>query len=462
MTLGTKKAPPWGLLAILLIGTMMGTLGNSMVSIALPTLREHFSVSLTSAVWSITLYTLTFSVLMPVFSAIGPAIGFKRMYIASMALVCFGSLMSTLAPNFFLFLIARVLTGIGVGTFLPAIMWVIANRFPVEFQGQATGYWALVNSLGHAIGPTLGGFFLQFTGWQWIFLINIPLGLVSVFLALKLFPKVPRTTIQRFDTAGAIAVALLTFCSMLAITMTAKNGFTFPPTLILWAGSLASLLFILLYERKQTAPFVDLGLFTNKKYLAAIASIATQAFSQFGLLVSLPVFLIDIHNVNNQIAGLLVMVMTMTMSILSPISGRLSDRWGSKLICQLGVVMIALGGAYLLFVRTGLVDAGGWILFIIGLVIFGFGFGFVQSSSTVSVIQSVPGEKTSAATGFFHMIRFIVASLGSTVMGIILEMNASGLLDGYYQGFIVILFVALVTLPITFWMVNKNHTLAAL
>jgi MFS family permease len=280
-------------------------------------------------------------------------------------------------------------------------------------------------------------------------------------MELKIFPKVPRTSLQKFDTAGAIAVALLTFCSMLAITMTAKNGLAFPPALILWAGSLASLLFILLYERKQTAPFVDLGLFTNKKYLAAIASIATQAFSQFGLLVSLPVFLIDIHNVNNQIAGLLVMVMTMTMSILSPISGRLSDRWGSKLICQLGVTMIALGGAYFLLVQTGLVDTVGWILFIIGLVIFGFGFGFVQSSSTVSVIQSVPGDKTSAATGFFHMIRFIVASLGSTVMGIILEMNTGGLLDGYYQGFIVILFVALVTLPITFWMVNKNHTLAA-
>lgn len=451
-----QTTPPWGLLAILLIGTMMGTLGNSMVSIALPMLREHFSVSLSSAVWSITLYTLTFSVLMPVFSAIGPAIGLKRMYIGSMGLVCLGSLISVLAPNFFVFLVARVMTGIGVGTFLPAIMWVIANRFPVEYQGQATGYWALVNSLGHAIGPTLGGFFLQFTGWQWIFLINIPLGLLSIVLAIKLFLRVPRTAIQRFDTAGAVAVVVLTFCTMLAITMTAKNGFTFLPAILLWLGSIMSFVFILIYERKRTSPFVDLSLFTNKQYLAAVFSIATQAFSQFGLLVALPVFLIDIHNVNNQIAGLLVMVMTMTMSILSPVSGRLSDRLGSKLICFIGVGMIALGGAYFLFVRTGVSSASDWILFIVGLIIFGIGFGFVQSASTVSVIQSVPADKNSAATGFFHMIRFIVASLGSTVIGIILELNAGGMLSGYYQGFMVILLVALITLPSTAWMVNKK------
>ncbi|HWQ46950.1 MAG TPA: MFS transporter, partial [Longilinea sp.] len=374
-------------------------------------------------------------------------------------LVCLGSLLSVLAPNFLIFLAARVLTGIGVGTFLPAIMWVIANRFPVESQGQATGYWALVNSLGHAIGPTLGGFFLQFTGWQWIFLINVPLGLISILLAIKLFPKVPRATIERFDTPGAVAVAALTFCTMLAITMTAKNGITFPPTLLLWSGAIASLLFILFYERKQPAPFVDLSLFTNKKFLAAIFSISTQAFSQFGLLVCLPVFLIDIHNINNQIAGLLIMVMTMTMSILSPISGRMSDRWGSKLICQLGVGMIAAGGLYFLLVRTGLSDVWGWVLFTLGLIIFGIGFGFVQSASTVSVIQSIPSEKTSAATGFFHMIRFIVASLGSTVIGIILELNTGGLLSGYYQGFIVILSVALFTLPFTVWMVNQKKSL---
>jgi EmrB/QacA subfamily drug resistance transporter len=461
MSTNPKVESPWGLLVLLLVGTFMGTLGNSMVSIALPTLKDHFSVPLTSAVWTITLYTLTFSVLMPVFSVIGPAIGLKRMYIGGMICVCIGSLLSVLAPNFILFLFARVLTGIGVGTFLPSIMWVIANRFPQDYQGQATGYWALVNSLGHAVGPTLGGFFLQFLDWRGIFLINLPLGIISIIFALRMFPKISRTAILRFDTAGAAALATLTFCAMLAITMTVKKGILSSQALGLWLGAVACLIFIIFYERKRFNPFVDLTLFLNRKYFAAIMAISTQSFSQFGLLVSLPIFLIDINNVNQQIAGLLIMVMTLTMSFLSPISGKLSDKWGSKNITRFGIILIGLGAAYFSLVRMDTLAGWSWLLFVMGLVIFGFGFGFVQSAATVSVIQAVASDKTGAATGFFHMIRFINASLGSTVLGIILEMNHNGLLGGYYQGFIVILLLSIFALPFTFWMATRNHRLIA-
>lgn len=457
MIIESKSAAPWGLLAILLIGTFMGTLGNSMVSIALPELKEHFAVPLTSVVWSITLYTLTFSVLMPVFSVLGPAIGLKRLYVCGMICVCTGSILSVLAHNFILFLFARILTGIGVGTFLPSIMWVIANRFPSEYQGQATGYWALVNSLGHAIGPTLGGFFLQFMDWRGIFLINIPLGLISILLALRLFPNNSRVTVKNFDTAGAISLAIFAFSAMLAITATVKKGISSPQTLGLWAAALSALIFISVYERKRTKPFVDLNLFANRKYVAAILAISTQAFSQFGLLVSLPVFLINIHQINQQSAGLLVMVMTMTMSIISPIAGRLTDKWGSKIVCQLGIVLIIAGASYFALFRMDNFQTWVWVSFMLGLIIFGSGFGFIQSASTVSVIQSVAPEKTGPATGFFHMIRFINASLGATVIGIILETNSSGMLHGYYQGFLVILAISLFTLPFTLSMAKRKN-----
>lgn len=451
-----KTKSPWGLLSLLLIGTFMGTLGNSMVSIALPILKNHFSVPLTSMVWSITFYTLTFSVLMPIFSVLGPVIGIKRLYLGGMSLVCTGSLLSALAPNFGVFIAARILTGIGVGTFLPSIMWVITNKFQSDFQGRATGYWALVNSFGHAIGPTLSGFLLQYLGWQAIFIINIPFGLLCIFLSLKVFPADKRLPMKRFDTAGAAATAVLAFSTMLAITLIMKKGITSVHTLSLLSTAVISLLFVIFYERKRVTPFVDLTLFQNKKYLASILAISTQAFSQFGLLVSLPLFLIEANHMNQQVAGLLVMVMTMMMAIISPVSGKLSDEWGSKKVCWLGILLLAFGAAFFLILHTGTIIGISILLFAFGLLIIGTGFGFIQSASTVSVIHSVSFEKAGAATGFFHMIRFISASLGSTVFGIILEMHPKGLEGGYFLGFTIILLVSVFALPAMFWMSDRR------
>ena len=435
---GKKPAPPWSLLAVLLIGTFIGTLGNSMVSLALPTLKDTFSVPLTSIVWSITLYTLTFSVLMPVFGTLGPAIGYKRMYTGGISLVCLGSIASAFATSFPVFLAARILTGIGVGTVLPSVMGMIANRFPLESQGQATGYWALVNTFGHAVGPMLGGFFLRYTGWQAIFLFNIPLGILSILLAIKLLPRDERKKAVEFDFPGAIAVTVLAICAMVAISQTAKNGIASVVTVALWVGVILPLIFIITFERRTAAPFVNTVLFRNRKFISAVISISMQAFSQFGLLVSVPVFLIDIHGMENQLAGLMILSMTLTMAVLSPISGRLADRFGSKGVCSTGAALVAAGAIYFFFLKNLAFDGWNWAFILLGLFIFGLGFGLVQSSATVAVIQAVHPSETGVATGFFHMIRFIVASLGSTVFGILLETNQQGLSNGFFASFWVI------------------------
>lgn len=451
---------PWLPLAFVLIGTFMGTLGNSMVSVALPTLQDAFAVPLTSVVWSITLYTLTFSVLIPVFGILGPRIGLKWMYVGGVSLMCAGSLVSGLATNFGLFLAARIFTGIGVATVLPTVMGLIASRIPFDVQGRATGYWALVNGFGHAIGPTLGGLCLTWFGWPSIFLINLPLGVVSILLTLWGFPDTGRTKGRQFDLPGALSATSLAFCTMLAISKTATAGIASPLPLVLWLAAVVSLVFILSYERKRAHPFVDLTLFTNRRYIAAVFAISMQAFCQFGLLVSLPMFLIDVHHLEKQLAGLMIMAMTLTMASLSLVSGRLADRWGSRDVSMAGTVLVCVGAGSFFWIKNLVLDGSTWVLFLASLFVFGLGFGFVQSSATLAVIQAVPLEKSGAATGFFHMIRFASASLGSTVIGIILEQNASGLGFGFFQSFWMILAVSLATLPFTLWLPAKTRTVS--
>jgi len=452
-----KENRLWLMLSALLIGTLVGTMGNSIVSIALPTLMDYYSIPLSQAVWSITLYTLTFSVLIPVFGSLSRSIGFLRLFVGGMALVTVSSLACIYAPNYTVFLIARVAIGVGVATVLPTIMGVIAHHFPVDIQGKATGYWALVNSLGHALGPTIGGLLLNHFSWQAIFWINLPLSIASIILAIKVYPRDERLPQRQFDWLGASAMTVFVFAGMMAISQAADYGIQSPAAVILAGVALVSFVVLLWRERRAENPFINLALFKKKNYISSILPISLQAFTQFGMLVSLPVFLIDIHRVENQIAGLIVMSMTMMMAITSPFAGRLTDRWSSKWICQAGTVLIGTGALLMILFRSDQLGFWNWVLLILCLVVFGTGFGCIQSGSTVAVIQASPKEISGAATGFFHMIRFISASLGSTVFGILFESHAQDSLNGFYNSFVVIIALACITLPFTFWISGSHN-----
>lgn len=449
------------MLSALLIGTLIGTMGNSMVSIALPSFRDSFDVSLSTAVWSITLYTLTFSVLIPVFGSLGTFIGYKRMFITGMALVIAGSILCVVSPTFFVFLIARIAIGVGVATILPTIMGIIANFFPPESQGQATGAWAFVNSLGHAIGPSLGGLLLGFFSWHSIFWVNIPLAVAAIALAVKVLPDDGAiSSVKTFDWPGAGAMTVLVFSAMIGLTQTTNLGLTVQ-TIGLWVIALASLVFILVYERRKPHPFVDLKLFKKRDYISAIVPISLQAFTQFGLLVSLPVFLIDMHAIDDTLSGVIIMSMTLMMALTSPVAGRLIDRWTSRDVCRIGVILVGVGALLMFFMKVDELSTLAWVIFLLNLGVFGSGFGMIQSSSTVSAILASPKENSGAATGFFHMIRFVSASLGSTVIGLLLETESGAGTAQFYQSFLIIIVLAVLTVPFTFWMASRNGHKAA-
>lgn len=447
-----KSSRLWLILSALLVGTMIGTMGNSMVSIALPSLMGSFSIPLSIATWSLTLYTLTFSVFIPIFGSLSNAIGYKRLFIGGMLLVFFSSILCVAAPNFAWFVIARFFLGVGVASVLPSIMGFV-KKFPQNIQGKATGIWSMVNSLGHAFGPTLGGFLIGFFGWPYIFWINLPLALISIVMAYIVFPSDESVRIKNFDWLGAIGITILVFSAMIGITQIAREGLFSREALPLFIVAVVTAIFLVIIERKQISPFVDQTLFRNPSYASSIVSITLQAFSQFGLLVSLPVLLIDIKGIQDQYAGLIIMSMTLLMAVVSSIAGRMSDRMGSMRISFWGAVFVALGASVGISVQFISQSTMYWMFFILSLLLFGMGFGMIQSSSTLTAIQSSPKEKTGAATGFFHMLRFVSASIGSTLFSLAIEFNPGGMLRGYYSTFVLVI---IFSLTVIFFTVKKN------
>ena len=446
-----KQNQLWAMLSALLIGTLIGTMGNSIVSIALPSLMEYYSIPLTQSVLSITLYTLTFSVLIPVFGSLSRKIGFRTLFTSGMALVTVSSLLCIFSPNFTLLLIARVGIGIGVATVLPTIMGVISFYFPPEIQGKATGYWALVNSLGHAFGPSIGGFLLNHFSWKSIFWINVPLALISILVAIKVYPADKREANRWFDWIGASLMTISVFSGMMGISKLSDFQNHKTEIFILMIVAIIFMALLLFRESRIDNPFVNLNLFKKKNYISSIAPISLQAFTQFGLLVSLPVLLIDINGLEKQLSGVIIMSMTVMMAITSPFAGRIVDKWSSKWMCLIGTILVGIGAIVMYLFRTTVLTTTGWITFILSLVIFGISFGIIQSGSTVAALQATAKEMTGAATGFFHMIRFLSASLGSTIFGIIFEMNHQNVLTGFYSTFLLIIALSLITLPFTFW-----------
>jgi MFS family permease len=175
-----SSVSPWNRLAAILLGTFVGTLGNSVSNVALPAVMAEFAVPLSSAVWVVSAYTFAFAVLMPVCGYLGDLYGQRRMYLWGMALFAAASVGSGLAPSFPWLVGSRVLLGIAVAPTLPAVMAMIAHLFSPEHRGRAIGFWALTNGAGHALGPPLSGFLVEYLSWRAVFLFSLPLCLLNL------------------------------------------------------------------------------------------------------------------------------------------------------------------------------------------------------------------------------------------------------------------------------------------
>jgi EmrB/QacA subfamily drug resistance transporter len=442
----TTRAPisPWATLAAILLGTFVGTLGNSVANVALPAVMAEFAVPLSSALWVVTLYTLLFAVLMPVCGYLGDLHGQRRMYLAGMALFTVASLGSGLAPSFPWLLGARALQGIAVAPTLPAVMAIISRTFSPARRGRAVGFWALMNGAGHALGPPLSGFLTQRLGWRAVFLTVVPLCFFNLFLVWWLVPPDDDRAARDLDFGGAATLTVAALGLMLALTQSARWGWGAPGSLGLWGLTLAALAAFLFVERRVAVPFVELALFANRYYAAATAVISTQLFCLFGLLLALPVSLIQVQGWGSQAAGLLVLPLPLTMAVVAPWAGRLADAWGSRWTCVVGMGSVALAGLAMLGLLPGSGQGIPWWGMAGCLVAVGTGMGLTQSPAAASVTHVVRREQLGVATGIFHMCRFVSGTLGSTVFGLILQGHPGGVAAGFGRDLVVFVVLAAV------------------
>jgi EmrB/QacA subfamily drug resistance transporter len=419
----------WWILGTLLIGTVTGTLGNSLVSVALPEIMDHFAVDVGTGVWAVTIYILIFAVTMPLFGRLGDMYGFKRTYLIGILIFALSSFVAPFAPNFPALILLRAVQGLGNGSILPTIMAIVGTVFPARERGRAMGTWALVNSATHAAGPPLSGILTQHFGWSSVFLAYVPLCLLGALLVWVLVSDDSKSSRQPFDFVGAATLTAAALTLMFNLRQGSELGWTSPVALALWAVALGLIAAFFLVEKRATEPFVDLSLFSNRSFSAAATISFVQLFCQFGLLFLIPLFLVEIGGYSSSSTGLLLTSLPLAMALAAPLAGRLADRYGCRLLCLTGMGITAASGLAL-----SLWDATTppWYL-VASLALAGAGMGMVQSPAPATISLVVTTEKLGIAMGLFNLVRFGGGTVGPAVFAIVLQSSGPALTTGAFH-----------------------------
>lgn len=445
----------WLILIAVLSGTLVGTFGSSLVSVSLPAIMDDLAVPVSSATWVLTIFVLLVAVLMPLFGRLGDMHGYKRIYMAGLGLLAGASLLAAVSRDLPLLVAARALQGIGNATTLPSVMAIITHVFPVRERGRAMGAWAAVNGAGHGLGPVIGGYLTQGFGWPSIFAFNavlVGLGLIAIW---RLVPDDARRVARRLDLLGAGTMTLAMILLMLNLTQGAQLGWATTLSLVLWAAFAGLIATFLWAEQRVEPPFVELSLFANRRYTAAVGVITAQFFCLYGMQLLLPLFLVRVQGRGSGEAGLLIASLSITSAVVAPLAGRLADSLGCKRLCIAGMSTVAVTGGLLMLWQP---ETPVWQI-VSTLILLGTGMGFTQSPVAAAVTFTVGSDQLGVALGIFNMMRFIGASLGSTIFGVILEEAATGSgLSAYRLNFGLLLAVALAAVVLTLSLPRSQAT----
>jgi EmrB/QacA subfamily drug resistance transporter len=395
-----------GILLICSMSLLIVGLDITAVNVALPTIGEQLDASLSGLQWSVSAYTLAMATLLLLSGSTADRLGRRRTLILGMSVFSIASLLCSLAPNVELLVAARVLQGIGASMLNPVAMSIITNTFadPRE-RAQAVGVWGAVFGVSMALGPIVGGALVSSVGWQWIFLINVPLGLAAIALLLRFVPESKAPTARRFDPVGQILVIVL-LASVTYGIIEAPAAFV---------AATAALVGLLLYEPRRAEPLIELRFFRSIPFSSSIA-LSVAAFGAFGGFLFLnTLYLQDVRGLSPVQAGIAIVPIALMTMIVSPISGRIVGHHGPRVPLVIAGTFLAIGCGML----VELTPATSFVWVLAAYAVFGIGFGFVNAPITNAAVSGMPVAQAGVAAAVATTSRQFGQALGVAVVGAI-------------------------------------------
>jgi EmrB/QacA subfamily drug resistance transporter len=407
----------WWTLAAVSFGLFMIMLDNTVVNVALPSIQKDLRMSVSQLEWIVTAYALTFAALMLTGGKLADLFGRRLLFMVGLGVFTAASLACGLAPNAGFLIGARIVQGAGAALMNPSTLSIISATFAPRQRATAIGIWAGTSALALAIGPLVGGLLTEHVNWNWIFYVNIPVGLLGLVVArLAIDESRDTSKVQRLDFPGLATSALGLFALTYGLTEGNAYGWSSPRIIVSFAVAIASLVGFVLLEQHQRLPMLDLSLFRNPTFAGANVIAMMVSLAMFGVFFFVSLFVQQILGFSPVQAGAIFLPMTILIVFVAPIAGRLTDKVGARWL--LGSGMTLVGISLLLFSRM----QPGWNFWNLlpEMVIGGLGMAITMTPMTAAAMGAVPVDKAGVGSGVLNTFRQVGGSLGIALMGAIL------------------------------------------
>ena len=454
----TEENKKWWTLGAVSFGLFMIMLDNTVVNVALPSIQRDLHMQLSELEWIVSGYALTFAALMLIGGKLADAYGRRLIFVLGIAIFTLASLACGLASSGDALIGARVAQGVGAAMMNPATLSIIAVTFPPRQRGTAIGLWAGVSALALALGPLVGGLLTEHAGWNWIFFINIPVGVLAIAASFLLIDESRDETHERLDIPGLVSSGVGLFALTYGLIEANSYGWGSARIVGSFVVAAVALVVFVLLERHRRAPMLDLTLFRNRTYVGANLAMLLVALAMFGVFFFVSLYMQNVLGYSAVQAGAAFLPMTVLIILIAPLSGRLSDRWGSRWLMAGGMVLLAIQLTYFSQLPT---DATFWRL-LPALVIGGFGMSMTMTPSSAAAMRAVPVEKAGVGSAVLNACRQVGGSTGIALMGAIMASQLAtpptteSFMRGFERALLVAAAIALVGAAVAAWLVRPH------
>ncbi len=440
------------ILIVLFLGVLMGALDIAIVGPALPAIQRHFGISDRLLTWMFSTYVLFNLIGTPLMAGLADLFGRRQVYIVDVAMFALGSLVVFSSPNFTVVIIGRAIQGFGAGGIFPVASAVIGDTFPPEKRGRALGLIGAVFGVAFIIGPILGGILLM-AGWQWLFVVNLPIAALIIFLSLRILPGNRPGRVVRLDWPGMISLAILLSSLALGINQIDTRSFfssllspTVWPLFLTFGVMLA--LFIAI-ERRSPHPVLRLDLFVKRQMILTYFLSGGAGFGEASL-VFMPNLAVTAFGLTTSRAAFLLMPVVLAMVVGSPSVGWLLDKLGSKIVILTGSLILVAGLFLLGFFSTSL------SMFIVSGILIGLGLSALLGAPMryIMLNEAAPTDR-SVAQGMVGLFGSIGQLTGSALVGAVADSQGGGIV-GYSSAFLMAGLLAAILVVLAIGLKNRR------
>ena len=415
----------WWTLLTVCVATFMLLLDITVVNVALPDIERELHASFAELQWVVNAYALTLASLVLTAGSLADLLGRRRVFAIGLGLFTAASLGCGLAPSAVALDHLRGLQGVGGAVMFATALALIAQEFHGRERGTALGIWGATIGGAVALGPLVGGVLTEALGWEWIFFVNVPIGIAAIALTLTRLRETRDPAATGVDWAGAVTFSASLFLLVFALIRANEDGWGSPRIVGCLAGAAVLLALFLLVERRSERPMLDLALFRKPTFAGASIVAFALSSSMFAMFLYLTLYIQNVLGYSPLEAGLVFLPITLTSFFVAPVAGRLSARLPVRALLAPGLFLVGTG----LLLMSGLSVDSDWTGLLPGFLVAGAGIGLTNPPLASTAIGVVPPERSGMASGINNTFRQVGIATGIAALGAIFQARA-GSLDG--------------------------------